>query len=176
MSEAKDPSMIDVGAKTRRIGRALDWPRALAIATAGAIALHLLLRFARTDWKGLSNIPLYVVLIVGGMPLLVQLARRLWAREFGSDFLAGVSILTAALLREYLVVCIVVLILSGGTALSSVGMFFASWGVLPRIAGTVAQELIDVAAVLNAVRVALPFKDLRDFEAPPFHPTVVLFL
>lgn len=38
-------------------------------------------------------------------------------RQFGSDLLAGVSILTAILLHEYLVAAIVVLMLSGGEAL-----------------------------------------------------------
>ena len=37
--------------------------------------------------------------------------------QFGSDLLAGVSILTAIALREYLVATIVVLMLSGGEAL-----------------------------------------------------------
>ena len=45
------------------------------------------------------------------------LLKKLWNREFGSDLLAGVSILTAILLREYLVATIVVLMLSGGEAL-----------------------------------------------------------
>jgi hypothetical protein len=35
---------------------------------------------------------------------------------------------------------------------------------LPPVAGAVAQELIDVAAVLNAVRVALPSGELRHAE------------
>ena len=39
------------------------------------------------------------------------------AREFGSDLLAGISILTSVLQGEYLVGSIVVLMLSGGTAL-----------------------------------------------------------
>jgi cation transport ATPase len=46
--------------------------------------------------------------------------------------------------------------------LSMVGMLIAAAGYLPPVAGAVAQELIDVAAVLNAVRVALPSDDLRD--------------
>ncbi len=50
----------------------------------------------------------------------------------------------------------------GGMGLSMVGMLLAAAGYLPPVAGAVAQELIDVAAVLNAVRVALPSNDLRD--------------
>ncbi len=50
----------------------------------------------------------------------------------------------------------------GGMGLSMLGMLVAAAGYLPPVAGAVAQELIDVAAVLNAVRVALPSKDLRE--------------
>jgi heavy metal translocating P-type ATPase len=86
------------------------------IAVAG-IVLHLLLRFV----FGLSPIvyrfPLWVVLVVGGAPLILTLAKKALAREFGSDLLAGISIVTAVLLREYLVGVIVVFMLSGGATL-----------------------------------------------------------
>jgi len=61
--------------------------------------------------------PLIVVLIIGGVPLLVTLTQKLFAREFGSDHLAGISIVTSVILSEYLVAAIVILMLSGGTAL-----------------------------------------------------------
>ena len=48
----------------------------------------------------------------------------------------------------------------GGIALSMVGMGMAATGHLSPVAGAVAQEVIDVLAVLNAVRVALPGDDL----------------
>jgi P-type E1-E2 ATPase len=51
----------------------------------------------------------------------------------------------------------------GGMVLSAAGMVLAAFGLLPPISGAVAQELIDLAAVLNAVRVTLPFGALRDF-------------
>ena len=51
----------------------------------------------------------------------------------------------------------------GGMALSIIGMALAATGVLSPIAGAVTQEFIDLAAVLNAVRVTLPFGTLRDF-------------
>jgi heavy metal translocating P-type ATPase len=82
-----------------------------------AIAVHLVLRFSAADLRSFANVPLYVALVAGGLPLVVQLGRKLWSGEFGSDFLAGVSIVTAIVLREYLVAAIVVLMLSGGTAL-----------------------------------------------------------
>jgi heavy metal translocating P-type ATPase len=51
-----------------------------------------------------------------------------------------------------------------GMALSIVGMFFAAAGYLPPVAGAIAQEAIDVFAVLNALRVNLPVGSLTDYE------------
>jgi P-type E1-E2 ATPase len=50
----------------------------------------------------------------------------------------------------------------GGMALSMIGMMMAGAGLLPPVAGAITQEIIDIAAVLNALRVTLPTKDLRD--------------
>jgi heavy metal translocating P-type ATPase len=61
--------------------------------------------------------PLLVVLVIGGSPLVLDLLRKLAVAEFGSDLLAGISILTSAILGEYLAGSIVVLMLSGGAAL-----------------------------------------------------------
>jgi len=51
----------------------------------------------------------------------------------------------------------------GGMMLSILGMFAAALGYLPPVAGAVAQEFIDLLAVLNAVRVAVPIEQLKDF-------------
>jgi len=88
----------------------------IAVLTTLAIIAYLVLRFV---WRAgpLDAIPLYIALAAGGIPLVVGLARQALRLEFGSDWLAGISIVTATLLHEYLVACIVVLMLSGGTAL-----------------------------------------------------------
>jgi P-type E1-E2 ATPase len=51
----------------------------------------------------------------------------------------------------------------GGMALSLAGMVLAAFGLLPPVAGAIAQEAIDVAAVLNALRSALPPRSLTDY-------------
>lgn len=51
----------------------------------------------------------------------------------------------------------------GGMALSLIGMGFAGLGYLSPVAGAVTQELIDVIAILNAFRAAIPPKTLSDF-------------
>jgi hypothetical protein len=85
----------------------------IALFTLIAIVSHLLLRFV---WKiaAFEALPLYLSLLVGGIPLIVGLVRQAINLEFGSDWLAGISIVTAALLHQYLVASIVILMLSGG--------------------------------------------------------------
>ena len=51
----------------------------------------------------------------------------------------------------------------GGIAASLVGMAFAAGGRLSPVQGAVLQELIDLAAVLNAVRAAWPPRRLTDY-------------
>lgn len=46
---------------------------------------------------------------------------------------------------------------------SLLGMMAAALGYLPPLEGAILQEIIDLAAVLNAVRVALPTQELADF-------------
>ncbi|MDH3628953.1 MAG: heavy metal translocating P-type ATPase [Acidobacteriota bacterium] len=82
-----------------------------------AIALHLILG---------SRVPLYVALILGGLPLVIDLTLKLVRREFGSDLLAGISIVTAILLDEYLAGTLVVLMLSGGEAIEQLAVRRAS--------------------------------------------------
>ena len=82
-----------------------------------ATALHLILRYATNTRPLFALLPLFAALLIGGIPMVFELAENLIKREFGSDLLAGVSILTAVLLGQYLVATIVVLMLSGGQAL-----------------------------------------------------------
>ena len=74
----------------------------------------------------LVQLPLIVVLVLGGIPLVYQLIVKLFHAEFGADLLAGLSIVTAVLLNEYLAGSLVVLMLSGGTALENYAVRKAS--------------------------------------------------
>ncbi len=52
----------------------------------------------------------------------------------------------------------------GGMIVSILGMLFAAAGYLQPLHGAILQEFIDLAAVINAVRVALPTQDLADMN------------
>jgi heavy metal translocating P-type ATPase len=82
-----------------------------------AILFHVILRYALHFPSLIYDLPLFAALLIGGVPMVWELLKKLTKRQFGSDLLAGVSIITAILLSEYLVAAIVVLMLSGGEAL-----------------------------------------------------------
>ncbi len=98
----------------------------IAAIALGAIALSLWLHFGVGATARDSNLPLQIALILGGIPLVVELLIKLFQREFGSDLLAGLSIVTAVLLQEYLAGTIVVLMLSGGEAIEAFAVRRAS--------------------------------------------------
>lgn len=90
------------------------------------ISLHLILKYLLLIEQKLSDIPLLIVLLFGGTPLVWILIKKIIHKEFGSDLLAGISILTSILLGEHLAGCIVVLMLSSGEALEFYAMRNAS--------------------------------------------------
>jgi len=106
-----------VPSRRRTVLSVLTDPKVIAILTIAGIFVHLILRYLLSVPEALWEAPLVAVLIVGGVPLVLPLARKLLAREFGADHLAGISIITSVILGEYLVGTIVILMLSGGTAL-----------------------------------------------------------
>jgi len=98
-----------------------------------AIAAHLVLRYALRIPATVPNypvhvydIPLFLALLLGGAPLVWDLLVKLVKRKFGSDLLAGISIVTSVLLGEYLAGALVVLMLSGGEALEAYAVTNAS--------------------------------------------------
>jgi heavy metal translocating P-type ATPase len=99
---------------------------AIALVTTAAIGTHLVLRFAAGASPGVAAWPLLFALAVGGTPLVYDLAGKAVRRQFGSDLLAGISIVTAVLLGQYLAGALVVLMLSGGTALEHYAVRSAS--------------------------------------------------
>lgn len=107
----------------------LVWQRrhgVIAVFTLVCIAAYLLLGYSSLVTQASAVLPLWMALIVGGGPLVLELSLRIIRREFGSDLLAGISIVTALLLDQYLAGALVVLMLSGGEALEAYAVRRAS--------------------------------------------------
>jgi len=134
-----------------------------------AIALHLVARFGPWALPPMGplagrDLPLLQALALGGTPLVLDLVRQALRREFGSDLLAGISIVTAVALEEYLAGTLVVLMLSGGEALETYAVRSASSVLealarrMPSVAhrrrdGRVEEVAVDALAVGDTVEI-----------------------
>jgi len=111
-SKATAPAGESLIARGRRA-----WNRSSVILSVTAILLHLSLRYSLHVPGDAPLIPLWIATAAGGLPLLFDLSQQALKKQFGSDFLAGLSIVTASLMGEYLVATMIVLMFSGGQAL-----------------------------------------------------------
>lgn len=137
-----------MSAKVRRAFSSFE--TIIAIIAFLSILLHLVFRYVLPI--KLNLFPLYVTLIIGGVPLLFNLIRKLLKRDLGTDVLAGVAIVSSVMLGQYLVGAIIVLMFSGGIALEHYATRRASSVLealakrMPRIAHRkIASGMSDVA-------------------------------
>lgn len=93
----------------------------LAFASIVAIAIHLLL-----PEGNLRDVPLQIVIIVGSIPILWEIIRKLLKFDLGADILAAIALITAVILGEYLAAVLIILMLAGGQALEGYAMRKAS--------------------------------------------------
>lgn len=98
----------------------------IAILAIISITVHLVFQYAIPEFQTYALYPLYITIAIGGSILILELTRKLINFQFGSDLLAGMSIITAILLGEYLAGSLVVLMLSGGQTLESYAIRTAS--------------------------------------------------
>lgn len=118
--------MFSIAQKKEGESRILGIEAYIAILAIISITMHLILRYLIPDLQRYSLYPLYITLALGGGILVFDLVRKLVTFKFGSDLLAGMSIVTAILLEEYLAGSLVVLMLSGGETLESYAVKTAS--------------------------------------------------
>ena len=120
------------------------------------IVAHLSMWWAGAD-SSIAVWPLYVVLAGGGIPLVASLVLKLVHRQFGSDLLAGISIVAAVWLGQYLAGALVVLMLSGGETLEAFALGRAS-----SILQALARRMPAVAHRRVSGRVSeIPLEDIR---------------
>lgn len=100
-----------------------------------------------------KNIPLFIALIVGGVPLIHQIISKAIQKDLGADLLAAIALIAAAILHEYLAGVFIILMLSSGQTLESYAMRKASSVLLalsnrmPSIAHRKTAETIEDIAL-----------------------------
>lgn len=93
-----------------------QWPLLIAGFSLLSIILYALLYFTFPHY---ANIPLWAIIILGGIPLFFQILLKLLKRNFGADSLAALALVTAVILKEYLTADLIILMLAGGQFLES---------------------------------------------------------
>ena len=136
----RPPANVEVPPPSPADDKGLSKETFIAVLAASGILFYLVLRYALHVPAQQADLALWAVLFFGGLPLVLDLARNVVKGQFGSDFLAGMSIVVSALLGEYLAGSIVVLMLSGGTALEQYAMRRAS-----AVLGALAKRMPSVA-------------------------------
>ena len=120
------------GAKTRECQS--RWSAAglniavLVLTVVGMVLHFVLMAFSLRPVMGfdLIDVPLFVVVILGGGVLVVEIISKVLQRDFGADFLAVLAFATGVALGEYLTASLIILMLSGGQVLEAFAMRKAS--------------------------------------------------
>jgi heavy metal translocating P-type ATPase len=103
------------------------WQLLIAIASLVAIALHFTLNGTERIYGVLpADMPLLALIVIGGIPLVIQVAIKMFRGSVGADFLGGIELVAAAALEQYLASALIVLMLAGGQALEVYAMRKAS--------------------------------------------------
>lgn len=98
----------------------------IALLAVAGIFLYLVSHYLVISLQPYELFPLYLTLALGGIPLVFELLIKASKFDFGSDLLAGISIVTSVFLEQYLAGSLVVLMLSGGQTLENYAIRTAS--------------------------------------------------
>src|SRR5689334_11736795 len=97
----------------------------LFIITIALVAIFLSILF-RVTVTFSPNAPLLIVIILGGLPSILQIVFKLFKGDLGADSLAAIALITAFILNQYLAAVIIILMLASGQALEAYAMRKAS--------------------------------------------------
>lgn len=122
-----------------------QWQYYIAILSLIAISIHLCMRVF--DFSS-ALFPLYLLIIIGGIPLLLQIVYKLLHGNLGADLLAAIALITSIILNEYLAASLIILMLASGQALEFFAMRKAS-----SVLRNLAARMPSIAHLKNATRI-----------------------
>ncbi|ARB93286.1 heavy metal translocating P-type ATPase [Legionella longbeachae] len=97
----------------------------LYIALLALIAIGIYLIMLAFDIPML-NIPLLFVIVIGGIPVFLQILFKLFKGNLGADLLAAIALVTGVILHQYLAATLIILMLASGQTLEYYAMRKAS--------------------------------------------------
>lgn len=132
-----------------------NWQKILAASSILAMALHFILKLSPATISNISiaELPLILIIIFGGLPLLAQIIVKIFNKNLGADLLAFIGLIVAIWVGQYLAANLIILMLSGGQALEEYAMKKASFALealakrMPSIVHlSIGKKIKDVAA------------------------------
>lgn len=93
------------------------------VASLIAILAYIFMKYLGSP---IANVPLLFVIIIGGIPLIFRTLLMMIRGNLGADLLAGIAIVTAIILGEYLAATLVILMIASGITLELYGTRKAS--------------------------------------------------
>lgn len=139
----------------KRIKQHYPWQSYIALFSLIAITIYLCMWFFNFSF---ALMPLYLLLIFGGIPLFLQITYKLYHGNLGADLLAAIALIASILLNEYLAASLIILMLASGQALELFAMRKASSVLqnlvarMPSIAHRKTQERIEEIN-LNTIKI-----------------------
>lgn len=109
------------------------WQLWLAIFSFIAIGIYLILSALKINF---ANVPLLCLIIIGGIPVFLQIFLKLLRGNWGADSLAAIALVTGVILQEYLAVAFIILMLASGQYLEHYALKKVSsvlWALVNRM-------------------------------------------
>jgi heavy metal translocating P-type ATPase len=141
------------------------WQSFIALLSLMTIGIYLILSSLNTIF---TNVPLLFLIIIGGIPLFLQIFLKLLKGNFGADSLAAIALVTGIILQQYLAASLIILMLASGQTLELYARHKASSVLLalvkrmPTIAHRkINSEIVDIPLVdinLNDEIIIYPYE------------------
>ncbi len=99
------------------------WQSYIALMSLIAICAYFAMYLAGNS---MSDIPLLLTIVIGGVPLFLQIILRLLKGNLGADSLAAIALLAGVILDQYLAATLIIFMLASGQTLEQYAMRKAS--------------------------------------------------
>ncbi len=157
------------------------WYNFLTATSFIALVIHLIIKLISTNQDqaifSITNIPLLSVIIIGGIPILLEIILRLFRGDLGSDLLAAIALITAIYLEQFLAADLIILMLASGQSLESYASKKASFALealakrMPAIAHKKSSDqILDIK--INEIEIG-DLIAIYPFETSPVDGVVV---
>lgn len=109
------------------------WYDFLTVASLVTIIVHLIIKFSLSNVEpeifSIQNIPLLLAIVIGGIPLLLEIILKALKGNLGSDLLAAIALVVAIYLEQFLAANLIILMLASGQALENYASKKASFAL-----------------------------------------------